>query len=545
VSPSAIIGLRRGAGPLVRRPLRLWFAAAIGLLYLYSFPYFAALHSANELPRIYLAIAIVERGALSIGPEIRRYQTTVDTSSHRGKTYSNKPPGVSLLLVPAYAALKLIHPADPIPLKTLFFWLRLLGSTVPALLFLLLLGHWLRPLVAGRQLRRLLLAAYALGTMAMIYGTLLISHNLAALLLGTSLILLHRDRRGLKAAAGAGLAAGAAVMMEYPAAFVGPLLFAYLLWRSPGGRLRRALAFGLAAALPLGLLLLYHWLCFDNPLKTPNHFLADPAMRSWAQAGFLGFSSFSWARLGEQLFSPRSGLFFFSPFLLLALPGLVLMLRRSAERVEALLCAAVILFSFFFIGSLTYAHGGWTVGPRYIAYTLPFYLMPFAATLQAVRSRPSLFVPCAGLIGTAIVTYTTAAAVFPHYPSGFSHPWFDITVRFGAAGYLPYNLGWFFGLQGLASAIPYLGILAALLLALTARGPGLRRRLLHATAALAITALLFCGSWALLCQRQPLRTDAISWLGAKWDPRRPPEHAPALLRPIGPPRSWCERSLPP
>ena len=58
---------------------RGWFPAAIVLLYLYNFPYFAGINSANELPRIYLTMAIVDRGALNIDPELIEQAITPKT----------------------------------------------------------------------------------------------------------------------------------------------------------------------------------------------------------------------------------------------------------------------------------------------------------------------------------------------------------------------------------------------------------------------------------------------------------------------------------
>ena len=175
---------------------RFWLPAAILFVYLYSFPYFDQIHSANELPRIYLTMAMVDRGALDIEVELRRYQETPDTSTYAGKRYSNKAPGMSLLTVPVYWVLKRLNGGAPPALPRLFYWFRLLGNILPSLLFLLLLARWLRAVVDDERLRRLLLAGYALGTMALIYGSLLIAHQLSGLLAATGFFLLCLWARG-------------------------------------------------------------------------------------------------------------------------------------------------------------------------------------------------------------------------------------------------------------------------------------------------------------------------------------------------------------
>ena len=109
---------------------RSWFPAAILFNNLFNFPYFAGINSANELPRIYLTMAMVDRHAFNIDPELRKYVDSPDTSAFRGKLYSNKAPGMSFLAVPAYWAQKLVSGGKAPPLKQLFFWLRLFASTI-------------------------------------------------------------------------------------------------------------------------------------------------------------------------------------------------------------------------------------------------------------------------------------------------------------------------------------------------------------------------------------------------------------------------------
>ena len=512
------------------------FAAAIALVYVYSFPYFSALHSANELPRIYLSVALVERGQLSIDPELRRFQRAIDTSTYKGRTYSNKAPGMSLLGVPVYAAHKALNGWRTPKLIHMMWSFRFFVSTVPTLLFLILLSAFLRDFGLRTHIRRLVVLAYGLGTMALVYGTLLISHQLCAVLLGTSFALLFR-RRGRYWAAWAGLAAGGAVLVEYPAAFVGPALFLYTLVRGRP-RVRAGLHFGLAAALPLGALLVYHYLCFDSPFKTGLHFHTHSAMRQWASTGFLGLGAFRPAELFQQTLSPRSGLFHFSPFLLLAIPGFVMMLRRAGRRAEAMLCLFSVLGALAFIASLRYAHGGWTVGPRYIGYTLPFYLPAVALCLQRCRGRWAALAALS-LIALSILTHVTAAAIFPHYPEPFENPWYDLTLRFLRAGYAPYNLGWSAGLRGIESLLPMLLVVATLSVAVFYRLP--RRTPLLVT----VGTMLVCGAMVIgqryeLClQNQAPPEKMLRWIGQIWQPRHKNLRQQQLLLPSKPPA--CRR----
>ena len=76
--------------------------------YLYVFPYYPSIRSANELPRVYLVMAMVDHGTFAIDRGVRRWGETVDVSPHGGHQYSNKAPGSSMLAIPAYAILTAI-----------------------------------------------------------------------------------------------------------------------------------------------------------------------------------------------------------------------------------------------------------------------------------------------------------------------------------------------------------------------------------------------------------------------------------------------------
>src|SRR5688500_19899817 len=81
---------------------------AIAAAYLYLFPYFPRIQSANELPRVYLVKAIVEEGRFEIDTGVSKWGGTADVSPSNGHSYSNKAPGSSMLAVPVYAVVSWI-----------------------------------------------------------------------------------------------------------------------------------------------------------------------------------------------------------------------------------------------------------------------------------------------------------------------------------------------------------------------------------------------------------------------------------------------------
>ena len=84
---------------------------AVTLLLLhYHFPRFP---SPNEYSRVYLLDALVHESALNIDGPLGRHFDMEDKLEVAGQTYSNKPPGLALLALPAYAiAHTIAHAAD-------------------------------------------------------------------------------------------------------------------------------------------------------------------------------------------------------------------------------------------------------------------------------------------------------------------------------------------------------------------------------------------------------------------------------------------------
>ena len=199
---------------------RYGWLAAIAVVYLYVFPYFPRIHSANELPRAYLVKAIVADHTFAIDRGVAAWGATADVSPSGGHQYSNKAPGASLLAVPAYAAVRAVA-GEPSLAATIWIC-RVFAGIAPMLAFLWLLWGFLVRFAPDPDIRRLVLLAYALGSLAMTYSILFYSHQLGAICAASAWILaldVVDGRRGRWAMAAAGLLAGAAPLADYQAAF--------------------------------------------------------------------------------------------------------------------------------------------------------------------------------------------------------------------------------------------------------------------------------------------------------------------------------------
>lgn len=478
---------------------RFLLAAAIGFLYLYPFPYFPEIHSANELPRVYLTRAMVEEGTFAIDSGIERWGATADVSPHGKSTYSNKAPGSSFFAVPAYVLLKgakSVVGGEP-ELGEMMWTFRVFTGVVPTLLFLLLLWRFLRRFVPSPESRRLVVAGYALGSMAMTYSLLFIAHQLAAVCIATAWILCVRvveegyDERWLLAA---GLVAGCAPLVDYQAAFAGVPVAVYLLWHLLARKPRRwkgALLAAAGAIPPIALLLVYHWRAFGHPLRTG--YAASKTFAHFHQSGFLGMDGFRLEAFVGSTVAPSTGLLFLSPMFLLAIPGFVFLARRRLWWHLGVTLSVVLLY-LAFISSLSFWTAGWKVGPRYITAMLPFALLPIAACASALEARWPLRALVVALVAVSVVIYATTGAEFPHFPHRFVslsyvpvNPVYEFTFRLIAEGHAAPNAGWLLGLRGLASLIPYLAVLGALLVWLAIPT---RRHLRSGIAGLALAAVI-------------------------------------------------------
>lgn len=450
---------------LTKRGLaRHGWLVAIALVYLYAFPYFPRIQSANELPRVYLVKAMVDDGTFAVDSGVRRWGSTADVSPSGGHLYSNKAPGSSLLVVPVYAAVSWI--GGPPSLAVTMWLCRVVAGVIPAILFLWLLWGFLARFTADPAVRRLVVIAYALGSLAMTYAILYYSHQLAAICIASAWILaveVAERVRGVRWMIAVGLLAGAAPLVDYQAAFAGVPVAVYLIvkmWRWPKRELAAALGLAAAAAaVPIAILLAYHAACFGSPLRTGYD--ATQTFAYLHKQGFLGISKLRGEAFWGSFFRPDNGLFVLSPWLLLALPGGVVLWRRG-ERALVLTCAAVALVFILFVSSISFWRGGWGVGPRYVTAMLPFWLPLVVVAIDRVRSRPLLAGALCGTIVSAIVIYCAAAVTFPYWPDSLKNPLYEVTFRLLGDGAVAPSVASALGIGGLAGIVPVLAGIAAL-----------------------------------------------------------------------------------
>ena len=448
--------------------IRAWarrhgWLVAIACAYLYVFPYFPTLRSANELPRVYLVKAMVHDGTFAIDRGVARWGTTLDVSESGGHSYSNKAPGSSMLAVPVYAAINAI--AGEPSLATSVWLCRVTTGVIPTLLFLLLLHGFLARFTPDPATRTLVVVAYGLGSMALTYSVLYFSHQLAAICIATAWILtldVLDGKRGLRMMACAGALAGLAPLVDYQAVFGGIPVAVYVVVRLRHDLPRLARVAGvaaLAAAVPVLVLLAYHQACFGSPWRTGYD--ASTTFAIYHQQGFLGLTELRWAAFRGSLFAFDNGLVTLSPWLLMALYGGNEMVRRPhtpGDRGIALTCISVAVVYVLFISALNFWRGGGAVGPRYITAVLPFLLPLVAMHVDSLRGRPLMLGAIASSVLVGVVIYTLSAATFPYWPESVKNPLRDVTFHLLVDDLVAPHVGELIGLHGTFGLMPYLAL---------------------------------------------------------------------------------------
>lgn len=276
-------------------------------------------------------------------------------------------------------------------------WVQRVSAVWVAALSAAILFQWVFILTRNLWITGLMTAAFALGSpQASVSSITIWQHGPASLLINIGLLLMIRGERENNPRL-LGLAA-------LPLAFL-PLMRPHTVLFYFGGLAAVALlnkkaviryfawsVFGVAAVLGVHLGL-YH-----NILGGYSHFAeADKFMISPIEG------------LAGLLFSPNRGLFIFSPFFLLSIPGFyIAVTRRSVIGVCMALASAVYLL-IHAIWGVWYA--GWSIGPRFATETAPILILLCVLFMERYRALKADIL-MAGLVALSILI-TASGMLFP------------------------------------------------------------------------------------------------------------------------------------
>ncbi len=453
------------------------------LLIAFTYAYFHQGSDPNQTSRLALIHAMVERGAVDITPA---RAMTLDKGGFRGKAYSDKAPGVALLVAPAYAIMRFTDRlAGPSPddrglqrvhLHTLSF----LAAGLPATLGAWFLMQTLLLLGTSRRWAELLTVGWALGTLVFPFATLMFGHAMAAGLLLGAFYLLQKWRAAgvaidLPRAAGLGLIWGTSIVVEYPTGTLVAIMGLYALSfdRRPRAIVRVLGGAALGSALPFVAHATFAYLAYGSPFVLPYKYLLEPIFVAHTSSGILGIGIPTKVGIWGALFSTYRGLFFLCPFLALMLVGFWRWFDGGEHRRE-MWCLAALVAAYLVFATSYYAwDGGGSTGSRHLVPVLGFFVMAISFFVRS--SRTAEVITLALLVPSVLIMFLCTAVIVQMPEGGLSesNPFYTLVVpsvlrgtfeRNMADAYYPrlqadavYNLGTLFGLS------PRLSLLVPLL----------------------------------------------------------------------------------
>jgi hypothetical protein len=487
-----------------RRSAWLVFGALL-ICYGYFFPRWADWNQNSRLDQI---LAVVDQGTFAID---QYHQNTGDYALYNGHYYSDKAPGTALLGIPVYwlfrnllgrpfseqilsrlasnsALSATLNQAGTGPLaEKLNFFVALVLVTffvvaVPSSL-LGVLHYRLFGYFTSANGRRIGLAlALGLATPAFAYANSFYGHQVAGVCLFAAFYFLFETahasppagvRRRARLLLMVGFLATLAVITEYPTALIAAGLGLYALAEFPYWSTLPWIALG--GSVPALFAAMYNLLVFGSPLSLGYAY--STLWQSTHQVGFFSVSVPTPDALWGITFSPYRGLFFLSPFLLFALPGLYLWAREGKYRREFwLVLWCLVSFFAFNSGSAMWA-GGFAVGPRYLLPMLPFLGLPIIFFMNRLESRVLRAVTWLAVCWSAIAVWveTLGGQMFPQFQLA---PLWEYSIERVAAGDIARNAGMILGLGHWASLLPLLVLGAGVgVLALRESFPRIRQTL--------------------------------------------------------------------
>lgn len=388
------------------------------------------LRDPNELSRILASVSMVVHGTLTIDRAMTVYGMPGDDRAvYQGHTYSEKAPGSALFATPVVALARLFLPErDGLPgywpLRHLltFTVIALPGALLP---FLLMRDY---PELEFKQ-RIALATLFALATPMLTYATHFHSHVLAAFLVGVSYWLALKPGQSTqfpqpRAAVLSGWMAGSAVMVEYPTALLGLVIFTALAVRTRSLKLVGCFAAGgLVGILPM---LAYHQAAYGAVWETGYSHEASPEFQAVHEQGLIGIRHPTAEALWGVLLSARRGMVFYCPLLLIVPVGLVRMARRGREAWPLVVAAAVYLA---FAASFVLWTGGSSAAARHLVPLLPLLLFPIAEAAALMARRVWTWLLFTALVGCSLAGSLLSIAVTPYFPAGFKVPLSQVTLR--------------------------------------------------------------------------------------------------------------------
>ena len=454
------------------------------LALLFTYAYFRPDPGWNGDVQMALVRALVEDHTTQID---RVQGDTGDKAFFKGHYYSGKPPGSSLLALPAYAAyfawlkakygVTLAKTQTPKQREIGLYLTTLIAVRIPSALAVTVFFVVTTLLCQDRMKALFATAALGLGSLAFPYSVVLFAHQLTGALLFFAFTLLLFERRRSDSrrpswrkwpTALAGFVAGYAALTDLSAAPAVLILGAYLLWATREGR--QLLLFFAGGLLPAVLLATYNWASFGNVFDVGYHHNADPQAAREMGTGFMGLTYPKFSVAAQIIGGMYRGFLPLSPVLIFSVVGMYQMWRLRSLRPELAVSAVIVLVFLLLNASYFPWDGDASLGPRHIVQMLVFLCVPLSFGLGKHLGLATV------LLAVSVVHMLVGATFGPLVSIRYANTLFDWIYPhlFSRAMWaqMPPNLGGVLHLHGPSSLAPVVVVwfvAAALLLPLRLR----------------------------------------------------------------------------
>jgi hypothetical protein len=388
----------------------------LGTLWIYAF----FLGGTDDHTRAHLSLtrALAGRGTVVVDDYVNQ---THDLAYFEGHYYIAKPPGFAFTVTPVWWLLEQIHNDLVFEWRTTTFLFAALPGAASIAVFyciLLALGSPARFAVAASSV-------VALGTGTFAYSTLFLETPLQVLSLLTALlILLLPIKRGPKALA-VGLLIGYAILLHYIVVLC--VMPAAMYIGTQPDRAKSLLNFISGLVVPLVGVLVYNFWCFGSPFLFGHFKSAIPQFQQHHEEMVSGLMVPRLEAVWGLLFSASKGLFVFSPFLVFAIVGLVVLWRQHSHRASASLYAGLFAITFLLVSSLPNWQGGMLSGPRYLLPVVPVLAIGIAGVgaIKKTKMRLAVVSMLAFSAAWSIAIWSMLAIVAPFSPEWLANPLFE------------------------------------------------------------------------------------------------------------------------
>jgi hypothetical protein len=455
--------------PLWSRRARLWIVTA------FTYAFFFSGGDPNQATRFSLTEALVERHAPDITPVHFR---TIDKGYKNNHFFADKAPGLSLLATVPFAVMLGADRVFGIPTKdrdsqnAKLYFLSLIFSAAAGVGCAVLFRRLALFLGCSERSAELTAFAYAFGTLAFPFSTVLFGHQLVAFFLLAAFVLaLERRANGTlttpRTLAALGALWSTTIIAEYPAALLVAVAgIAVLAWtfdrKRPAASLVRTLAWTAAGGAPALVIHAAFLVWAYGKFALPYTYVSEPFFKAHMSGGILGVGVPTKLATVGALFSAYRGILFFCPVLGLSLAGIGAWVSSGKDtRILRVVVPSICIYLLFAFSYYAWDGGGST-GPRHLVPILPYCMLPIAFFADRSRATFGITVVVTLISSFIMLAGTSVLVQLPEGDVFAANPLYDIILPAIAKGTGPLNVQDAFIPYGRSDASWNLGTLVGL-----------------------------------------------------------------------------------